>query len=95
MIHAQPLSTEPAADPWPQETWLVYDSLAEMPGPVSGPTRWLLRRIGGFERFIRGRRWHPRELVSGRWLRRFTREERDAELLTIAGQIDFVAVKSL
>jgi hypothetical protein len=78
---------------WPQEGWLVYDSLAEMPGPISGASRWLLRRIGSLERFLRGRRLHPREIVSGRWLRRTSAEERDRELLTVAGQIDFVAVK--
>jgi len=78
---------------WPQEHWLVYDSLATMPGPVSGPSRWLLRRIASFERFVRGRRLHPRELASGRWLRRASGEARHEELLTVAGQIDFVARK--
>ena len=78
---------------WPQEGWLVYDSLAEMPGPVSGASRWLLRRIGAFERFVRGRCLHPRELLRGQWLRRMSTEERDRELLTVAGQIDFLAVR--
>jgi ubiquinone/menaquinone biosynthesis C-methylase UbiE len=78
---------------WPQEHWLVYDSLAAMPGPVSAPSRWLLRRIASVERFLRGRRLHPRELAAGRWLRRASPEARDEELLAIAGQIDFVAVK--
>jgi SAM-dependent methyltransferase len=78
---------------WAPEHWLVYDSLAEMPGPVSGPSRWLLRRIGTFERWIRGRRLHPRELLTGRWLERMSHEERDRELLTLAGQIDFVVVR--
>jgi SAM-dependent methyltransferase len=78
---------------WPQEGWLVYDSLAEMPGPVSGPTRWLLRRIATFERFIRGRRFHPRDLAARRWMRRRTDEEQREELLAVAGQIDFLAVK--
>lgn len=78
---------------WPQENWLVYDSLAEMPGPVSGPTRWILRRVAAFERFIRGRRLHPREIAARRWLRRLSPEERHAELLAVSAQIDFLAVK--
>jgi ubiquinone/menaquinone biosynthesis C-methylase UbiE len=78
---------------WPQEGWLVYDSLAAMPGPVSGASRWLLRRIATFERFVRARRWHRREIAAGRWYRRLTPEERDRELLSVTGQIDFLAVK--
>jgi len=78
---------------WPQEGWLVYESLAEMPGPVSGPARWLLRRLGAFERAVGARRLHPRAIGTGRWLRRKTPEERHAELLQLAGQLDFVAVK--
>lgn len=78
---------------WPQEGWLVYDSLAAMPGPVSAPSRWLLRAIGAFERRIRLRRLHPRELLARRWLARRTGEELRDELLAVAGQIDFVAVR--
>jgi hypothetical protein len=78
---------------WPQDGWLVFDSLANMPGPVSGLTRGLLRRIALFERWI-GARWlHPREVAAGRWLRRKTPEHRRAELLALAGQIDFLATK--
>ena len=83
----------PVVGMWPQEGWLVYDSLAHMPGPVSGVSRWLLRRIAAFERLVGGRRWHPREIQTGRWCRRLTPEERDRELLSLTGQIDFVAVK--
>jgi SAM-dependent methyltransferase len=78
---------------WPQDGWLVFDSLAEMPGPVSSPTRWLLRRLGAIERRVGARRLHPREIGTGRWLRRKSPAERHAELLTLAGQIDFLAVK--
>ncbi len=78
---------------WPQEGWTVYDSLAAMPGPVSGPTRFVLRRLARLERLVRARRLHPRELFAGRWLRRRTRAELEVDLLTIAGQIDFLAVK--
>ena len=78
---------------WPEEGWLVYDSLASMPGPVSGPTRWALRRLGAFERLIGARRLHPREIRNGRWLRRKNPAERGAELMTITGQVHFVATK--
>jgi len=78
---------------WPQEDWLVYDSLAEMPGPVSGPTRWVLRRVAAFERLVGARRLHPREIETGRWLRRKTPRDRHVELLSLAGQIDFLAIK--
>jgi SAM-dependent methyltransferase len=78
---------------WPQDGWLVFQSLADMPGPVSGPTRWMLRRLAAVERCLGGRRLHPREIATGRWLRRKTPAERDAELLALAGQIDFLAVK--
>jgi len=78
---------------WPQAGWLVYDSLAEMAGPISRPTRWALRAVGRFERLVRARRLHPRDMRTGRWLLRRTPEELRAELLTVAGQIDFVAVR--
>ncbi|HZP40416.1 MAG TPA: class I SAM-dependent methyltransferase [Candidatus Binatia bacterium] len=79
---------------WPQEGWLVFDSLAEMPGPVSAPTRWVLRRLAAFERRLRRRRLHPRATAEGRrWLAARTPAELDAERLHVAGQIDFVAEK--
>jgi SAM-dependent methyltransferase len=62
---------------WPQEGWLVFDSLATMHGPVSWPSRR-----------------HPRDLTTGRWLKRKTPAECAEELLTVAGQIDFVATKT-
>ena len=76
---------------WPQEGWTVFDSLAEMPGPVSGPSRWVLRRVAAFERWARTRHLHPREIRDGRWLATKSPELRHAELLTLAGQIDFLA----
>jgi SAM-dependent methyltransferase len=78
---------------WPQEQWLVYDSLASMPGPVSAPARWLLRRVAAIERGLRARRLHPRAIAAGGWLRRKNPAERHAELLVIAGQVDFLATK--
>jgi len=78
---------------WPQEGWTVFDSLAEMHGPISGPTRWALKRLGALERRVRRRWWHPRERQAGRWLREKTVEELHAERLTLAGQIDFMAAK--
>lgn len=78
---------------WPQEGWTVFDSLAEMPGPVSGPSRWVLGRVAAFERWARARHLHPREIRAGRWLARKSPELRHAELLTLAGQIDFLACR--
>lgn len=78
---------------WPSDSWLVYDSLATMPGPVSGISRWLLRRVGTIERFVRGRRLYPGDIGGRRWLQRLSPQERERELLTVAGQIDFVGVK--
>jgi SAM-dependent methyltransferase len=76
---------------WPQETWTVFQSLADMPGPISGPTRLVLRWLGRWERLVRRRQLHPREMRAGRWMRRRTAEELAAELLTITGQVDFLA----
>jgi len=78
---------------WPQERWMVYESLAAMPGPVSGLSRWLLRGIARWERFVRARHLHPRALRSGLWLHRRTQEELRPELLTITGQVDFRACR--
>jgi SAM-dependent methyltransferase len=78
---------------WPQEGWTVFDSLAEMPGPVSGPSRWVLRRVGRLERLVRSRHLHPRAIATGRWLRRKTGEESHAERLAVAGQVDFLATR--
>src|SRR4030095_1340475 len=55
---------------WPQEGWLVFDSLSRMPGPVSWPSRQLLKAIATLERAIRRRSLHPRSIGSGQWLRR-------------------------
>jgi SAM-dependent methyltransferase len=78
---------------WPQEGWSVFDSLAGMPGPLSAPTRWVLGRLRMFERLFRPRHLHPRERGRGRWLRRKSPEDLRAELLAVAGQIDFAATK--
>jgi SAM-dependent methyltransferase len=78
---------------WPQEQWLVFDSLATMPGPLSIIARFGLRLIGGLERRLRRRRLHPRDLASGNWLRARTAAEQRDELLAITGQVDFVASK--
>jgi len=78
---------------WPQGDWLVYESLATMPGPISGPTRWMLRRLGAFERVVGAWRLHPREMANRRWLRRKSPAERRAELMTITGQVHFLATK--
>jgi len=79
---------------WPEDGWLVFDSLAEMPGPVSAPTRWVLRRLGAFERRLRRYRLHPRVLAEGRrWLAARTPAEVHAERLVVSGQIDFLAEK--
>ncbi len=78
---------------WPQERWLVFDSLAAMPGPVTGVTRAGLRLLARLERLLRTRHLHPRALTAGTWLRRRTPAERADELLAIAGQIDFVATR--
>jgi SAM-dependent methyltransferase len=78
---------------WPQEGWLVFDSLASMHGPVSAPTRWVLRRLGRLERLLRRAWLHPRERRAGRWLTRKSAEDVRAELLALAGQIDFLARK--
>ncbi len=79
---------------WPQEGWTVFDSLAEMPGPVSTPTRWILRRLNRFERLIRARHLHPRAIRTRRWLRRREPHEIHADLLALTGQIDFLARKT-
>ncbi len=79
---------------WPQERWTVFDSLAAMPGPVSGPSRWALRVIARLERFVRARELHPRALRTGAWLRRRPAEELDRELLMVTGQVDFCARKA-
>jgi SAM-dependent methyltransferase len=78
---------------WPQERWVVFDSLAAMPGPLSGPTRMALRLLSRLERALR--RWylHPREWRTGRWLTRKPPAEYQCELLEITGQVDFVARK--
>ncbi|HEV7734595.1 MAG TPA: class I SAM-dependent methyltransferase [Candidatus Binatia bacterium] len=76
---------------WPSETWLVFDSLARMHGPISGPSRQLFRLAGALERVIRQRHLHPRELRNGRWLRRKSAEEYADELLVVTGQVDFLA----
>ena len=78
---------------WPQEGWTVFESLAWMPGPVSGPTRLLLRWLGRLEKLVRVRHLHPREVRAHRWLRRRTPDELADELLTLTGQVDFVARK--
>jgi len=78
---------------WPQERWTVFDSLAEMPGPVSAPSRWVLRALAVFERGVRAWHLHPRERAAARWLSRKSPERRHAEMLALAGQIDFLAVK--
>ena len=78
---------------WPQEAWLVFDSLATMPGPLSWPSRQLLRLAGALEGVIRRRHLHPRDIPAGRWLRRKASGTYRDELLTITGQVDFVARK--
>ena len=78
---------------WPEEGWLFYDSFANMPGPVSTPTRWALRTLGRFERVLGSRYFHPRERRAGRWLKRKSLRDRHLELLAISGQIHFVAAK--
>jgi SAM-dependent methyltransferase len=78
---------------WPQENWTVFDSLASMPGPITGVGRRLLRLVAGFERATRRRFLHPREIRAGRWLRRKSDQQFRRELLTLTGQVDFVAMK--
>ena len=78
---------------WPQERWMVFESLATMPGPLSGLSRRLLRVIASWERFVRARHLHPRALRQGRWLRRRRQEELWRELLTLTGQVDFHACR--
>ncbi len=78
---------------WPEERWLVFDSLARMPGPVTAPTRLVLRALGHVERAVRTRHWHPRAIATGRWLRRRDDVERSHELLAITGQVHFLARK--
>ena len=78
---------------WPQERWIVFDSLATMPGPLSSPTRAALRLVSRFERALRHWYLHPREWRGGRWLTRKPPAEYQRELLEITGQVDFVARK--
>jgi hypothetical protein len=78
---------------WPSESWLIFDSLANMPGPVSWPSRVLLTFASRIERALRRRHFHPRALRTGQWLRARSPSEYAGELLTIAGQVDFVARK--
>ena len=78
---------------WPQEHWLVFDSLAEMPGPVSAISRRVLRWLARLERMLRLRHLHPRAIRAGRWLRRRRPAERRDEQLAISGQVDFRARK--
>jgi SAM-dependent methyltransferase len=78
---------------WPQEHWTVFDSLASMPGPVTAVGRLLLRFIAAFERSARRRFLNPSEIRTGRWLRRKSNAEYRRELLVVAGQVDFVAIK--
>lgn len=78
---------------WPQERWLVFDSLATMHGPVSGPARMALRLVSRFERGLRQWYLHPREWRARRWLQRKPPAEYQRELLEITGQVDFLARK--
>jgi SAM-dependent methyltransferase len=78
---------------WPQEHWLVFDSLAAMPGPITAPTRLGLRVLARVERLLRSRHLHPRAIVSGRWLRARDDAELRDERLVITGQVDFLARK--
>jgi len=78
---------------WAQEGWTVFDSLAAIPGPISGPTRWVLRRLSVLERAVGRRRLHPRNIARGGWLRAKQPEEIRRELLAITGQVDFLATK--
>ena len=74
---------------WPQEHWTVFDSLAAMPGPVSRPTRWVLRVLARLERAARARQLH----AGNRWLRAKPASMTSRELLAVTGQVDFLAVK--
>lgn len=78
---------------WPPEGWSVFDSLATMPGPISSPSRWLLRAVARWERFARSVRLRPTGAPTGRWLTRRSDAERREQLLVVAGQIDFLARK--
>ena len=78
---------------WPQEHWLVFDSLAAMPGPITAPTRLGLRLLSGLERLLRSRHLHPRAIRSRRWLRRRDGAELRDEQLALTGQVDFLARK--
>ena len=78
---------------WPQEHWLVFDSLATMPGPITAPTRVGLRILGRLERLLRSRHLHPRAIASGRWLRARDGAKLRDERLVITGQVDFLARK--
>jgi len=78
---------------WPQEGWTVFESLASMPGPLSSPTRLVLRFLGLVEPLLRARHLHPREIRRHRWLQRKTPENVRRERLFIAGQVDFLATK--
>jgi len=77
---------------WAQEDWTVLDSLAAIPGPITGPTRWLLRRLSSLERAVGRRRFHPRNFGRG-WLGAKRPEEVQRDLLAITGQVDFLATK--
>jgi hypothetical protein len=78
---------------WPQEHWLVFDSLAAMPGPITAPSRVALRMLARLERLLRSRYLHPRAIPSGRWLRACDGAELRDERLVITGQVDFLARK--
>jgi SAM-dependent methyltransferase len=78
---------------WPQEHWLVFDSLAAMPGPITAPTRVGLRLLGRLERLLRGRHLHPRAIRARRWLRARDAAELRDERLAVTGQVDFLARK--
>jgi SAM-dependent methyltransferase len=79
---------------WPQEHWSVFDSLATMHGPISAPSRVVLRLLARVERILRTRYVGPREFWTGRWLRRKSPAAYHAELLAVTGQVDFVARKA-
>ncbi|MCW5893127.1 MAG: class I SAM-dependent methyltransferase [bacterium] len=78
---------------WPEEGWLVFDSLAQMHGPISWPSRKLLKMAGVIERLVRRRHYHPRSIGQARWLRSKSASEYRDDMLAITGQVDFVATK--
>jgi hypothetical protein len=71
----------------------VFDSLASMHGPLSMPTRWLLRAAGAVESLVQRRYWHPRARHRGLWLTRKTAATLREDQLVTTGQIDVVAAK--